>query len=220
MKKNIYVIASFIILASIIIAGCGKSDKEVKVGGKDEVKEPVSGTTVNVITNESKINWLGKKVTGQHNGTIDIANGELIVENGKIKGGKFDIDMNSITVEDLKDSEMNAKLTNHLKSDDFFSAEKHPISVFEITKAEAMNDPNKPEMNHNITGNLTIKGITKSITFPASVKNENGTVSAEADFDIDRTEWDVRYRSGKFFDNLGDKMINDNFNLKLKIFAK
>jgi len=130
------------------------------------------------------------------------------------------MDMNSIVNVDLTDAALNAKLTGHLKSDDFFGTAKFPVSKFEITKVDALNDPNKPGMNSTITGNLTIKDITKSISFPAEIRIENGVLNAKADFDIDRTEWNVKYGSGKFFENLGDKMISDNFNLKLSLTAK
>ncbi len=208
-----------IFMVSALITGCGKSDKEVKTGEKQSITDG-SGKAVAVNVQESEIKWLGKKVTGQHDGIIKIKSGEIKHDNGKITGGKFEIDMNSITVQDLKDEEQNKKLTGHLKSDDFFGSDKYPTAKFEITKAEPLSDPNKPGMNYTITGNLNIKDITKSISFPANVKIENGVITASADFDIDRTEFNIRYGSGKFFDNLGDKMINDNFNIKLNLIAK
>jgi polyisoprenoid-binding protein YceI len=205
---------------AFVISGCGKSDKEVKTGEKQSASENKTGKTLTVDVEKSTVEWLGKKVTGQHHGTIKIAKGEVIADNGKVTSGKFEIDMNSITDLDLTDAALNAKLTSHLKSDDFFSAAKYPFSKFEITRVDALNDPNKPGMNSTITGNLTIKDITKSISFPAEIKIENGVLNAKADFDIDRTEWNIKYGSGKFFENLGDKMISDNFNLKLSLTAK
>jgi len=216
-KLIVSVIALFSV--AVILAGCGKSEKEVKVSGKENTGS-AKGKSVSVSTTESTVEWLGKKVTGQHHGTVKLTKGEFMVDEGKLTGGKFEMDMNSIVDIDLTDSAFNAKLINHLKSEDFFSAAKFPFSKFEITKVEMLNDPNKPGMNNTITGNLTIKDITKSISFPSNVKIEGGVVNATADFDIDRTQWDVKYGSGKFFENLGDKMISDNFNLKLKLIAK
>jgi len=215
------IIGSVITLLSavFIIAGCGKSGKEVKVSGKENTGN-ARGKSLSVSTAESTVEWIGKKVTGQHNGTIKLAKGEFTIDEGKLTGGKFEMDMNSIVNLDLSDAELNAKIINHLKSGDFFNAEKFPVSKFEITKIEPLNDPNKPGANRTITGNLTIKDVTKSISFPADVKIEGGVVNAAADFDIDRTQWDLKYGSGKFFENLGDKMISDNFNLKLKLIAR
>ena len=221
MKRQL-IAAVFIAVTTLafILSGCGKSDKEVKTGEKQTTPGNKNGKTLNVDVEKSTAEWLGKKVTGQHQGSVKIFKGEFVIDNGNITGGQFEIDMNSIISSDLTDTELNAKLVKHLKSDDFFGAEKFPYSKFEIIKVEVFNDPAKPGVNSTVTGNLTIKDITKSISFPAEIKIENGMLNAKADFDIDRTEWNVKYGSGKFFENLGDKMINDNFNLKLSISAK
>lgn len=220
MKKNLFKLAFVILTASAFaIAGCGKSDKEVKVGDKQTAGEN-KGKSLVVSATDSKINWLGKKVTGQHNGTINVAKGEVMVDNGKVTGGKIEVDMKSIKNEDLKDAEMNAKLVGHLSSADFFEVEKYPTAKLELVKVEELKDATKPNVNSTVTANLTMKDVTKSITFPAEIKIENGVLSAKADFDIDRTDWNIKYGSGKFFDNLGDKMINDKFNLNLTIVAK
>ena len=221
MKKNLFSAAIIAVAAfAFMISGCGKSDKEVKTGEKQTASDNRTGKTMIIDVEKSTAEWLGKKVTGQHNGTIKFVKGDFTVDNGKVTGGKFEMDMNSIVVLDLTDAALNTKLTGHLKSDDFFSSAKFPSSKFEITKIDVLSDPNKPGMNSTVTGNLTIKEITKSISFPAEIKIENGVLNAKADFDIDRTEWNVKYGSGKFFENLGDKMINDNFNLKLTLTAK
>ncbi|MCI0472621.1 MAG: YceI family protein [Ignavibacteria bacterium] len=221
MRRQFFSAALIMVTAfAFIISGCGKSDKEVKTGEKQTASDNKTGKTMVIDVEKSTAEWLGKKVTGQHNGTIKFVKGDFNVDNGKVTGGKFEMDMNSIVVLDLTDAAMNAKLTGHLKSDDFFSSAKFPSSKFEITKVDVLSDPGKPGMNSTVTGNLTIKDITKSISFPAEIKIENGVLNAKADFDIDRTEWNVKYGSGKFFENLGDKMINDNFNLKLSLTAK
>lgn len=220
MKKNLFRLAMVMLTASaFIISGCGKSEKEVKVGDKQTAGEN-KGKSLVVSTTDSKINWHGKKVTGQHNGTINVAKGEVMVDNGRVTGGKVEVDMKSIKNEDLKDAEMNAKLVGHLSSADFFEVEKYPTAKLEIVKVEELKDATKPNVNSTVTANLTMKDVTKSITFPAEIKIENGMLSAKADFDIDRTDWNIKYGSGKFFDNLGDKMINDKFNLNLVIVAK
>lgn len=218
MKYFIYAFPLIIILAIMFIfSGCGKNET-VETKNEQEVKEVSNESAVyNVDLNASKVEWLGKKVTGQHNGTIDIASGQLNVNNGELVGGKFEIDFTSIKVLDLQDPESNAKLTAHLKSDDFFSADKHPKAIFEITSLDKQDDGKGN--NYKVNGNLTIKGITKNISFPAKINVNNGTVTANADFNLDRTEWDIRYGSGKFFENIGDKAINDDFNIKFDITA-
>jgi polyisoprenoid-binding protein YceI len=208
-----------IFVSFAILSGCGKSDKEEKVTSKENASGNKGDKTVKIDINESTVNWLGKKVTGQHHGTIKILNGEINLDKDKVVGGSFEIDMKTITDLDLQD-ENNVKLTNHLKSADFFDADKFPTSKFEITNVTPLNDPVKPNYNFSVKGNLTMKGKTNGITYPASIKVENGVVTASADFDIDRTQWEIKYGSGKFFDNLGDKMINDNFNIQFNITAK
>lgn len=220
MKKNLFKLALVVLTASaFIISGCGKSDKEVKVGEKQTAGE-TKGKTLVVSTADSKVNWLGKKVTGQHNGTINVLKGDVMVDNGKITGGKVEIDMKTIKCLDLTDAETNAKLVGHLSSADFFEVEKYPTSKLEIIKVEELKDATKPNVNSTVTANLTMKDVTKSITFPAEIKIDNGVLTAKADFDVDRTDWNIKYGSGKFFDNLGDKMINDKFNLNISILAK
>jgi len=222
-KHNIYlfmIMSVTLFMTFIFLTGCGKSEKEVKMISSEKSGDTKGSQVLKLDTALSTVSWLGKKVTGEHNGTIKIAKGEINIDKGSVVGGSFEINMNSIVCLDLEDEEWNAKLIKHLKSDDFFSVEKFPASKFEITKVEPLNDPAKQNYNNTISGNLTIKGITKGISFPASIKIENGVLSSFADFDIDRTEWEIKYGSGKFFEGLGDKMINDKFNIKFKISAK
>lgn len=206
---------SFLVL-SVFLIGCGDSSNRVETTEKQVVqKASDEAVTLPINVNNSVVEWLGKKVTGQHNGIVKIDHGEVILKDGNLIGGSFKMDMNSITVLDIQNPEPNAKLTNHLKSDDFFSVESFPTSEFAITSVtEQVDDKGN---THLVSGNLTIKGITKNISFPAMVSINERSVKATADFDIDRTEWEVRYGSGKFFDNLGDNLINDNFNIKFTV---
>ncbi len=206
-----------LLFAALIVAGCGKTG--IKTGDKQEVAGK-TGKTLVISLEESKVNWTGKKVTGQHTGTIDISKGEVYVDNGKLTGGFVEMDMNSIKNSDLADPELNAKLVKHLKSDDFFAADKFPVSKFEITRVKELNDPDKPNANAYVMGNLTIKNITRSIIFPAEIKIDNNVLKCKASADIDRTEWSIKYGSGKFIENLGDKMIYDVFNLEFSVTAK
>jgi polyisoprenoid-binding protein YceI len=219
MRTLNYVI-SLITSIAFVFTGCGKSDKEVKVGETQKVNTTKEGKSLAVDLNSSRVEWTGKKVTGKHTGTINISRGEVIIDKDNITGGSIEIDMKTIVNTDLSDKEYNNKLINHLKSDDFFSVEKFPVSKFEITAVSPYSDAQKPGYNMIIKGNLTIKGVSKGISFPANIKIDNGMVTVNADFDIDRTEFNLKYGSGKFFENLGDKMIYDDFNIKFNITAR
>ncbi len=162
----------------------------------------------------SKMQWEGKKVIGKHNGTINIKNGTVNVKGANIVGN-FEIDMKSIVITDIKDQESNAKLKAHFDSDEFFSTHKYPSSNFVITKAEAITGE-KGE-NYKITGKLTIKKITNEISFPAKITFDATTFNASANFMIDRTKWDIKYGSGSFFDDLGDKAISNEIPYKIKL---
>ncbi len=164
---------------------------------------------------QSTITWKGYKVTGQHTGTINLQNGDLEFNGDQLTGGSFEMDMTSITVTDLT-GEYKGKLEGHLKSKDFFGVENHPVAKFKITKVIPQGTPG----DYKIVGDMTIKKITKEIKFFANVKNVNGQKVAKADLVIDRSDYDVRYGSGSFFDNLGDKTIYDEFDLSIELVAK
>lgn len=179
---------------------------------------PAFAKTVALDPSQSKIHWVGKKVTGQHEGTVALKSGQIEIDGKNVKGGRFEIDMTSIKNDDLKDAEYNTKLTNHLKSDDFFGVEKHPVSTFTITSVKPLK--NRADATHEITGNLSIKGVTQPVTFPAKIDVSGGKAHAVGKVTIDRTKYNIRYGSGKFFENLGDKMINDTFELDLDFTSK
>ncbi len=169
----------------------------------------------NVDVNSSSIVWKGYKVTGQHTGTVKVKNGNLTWDAGKLTGGSFEIDMNSITCTDL-DGEYAGKLVGHLKSDDFFGSAKYPTAKFVINKAI----PQDTKGNYKIVGNLTIKEKTNEVKFLAAVNESNGTVNASGKITVDRSDYDVKFGSGSFFDNLGDKTIYDEFDLQVSLVAK
>ena len=170
--------------------------------------------TYNVNTQQSEVSWKGEKVTGEHIGTISLQEGTLMLEDGTLVGGNFTIDMNTLTNTDLE-GENKGKLEGHLKSDDFFGVATYPTAKLDITNVEAQGD-NKYE----ITGDLTIKEKTHEVTFPATVTTQGNQVTADASITIDRSKYDVRYGSGSFFDNLGDKTIYDEFHLQVSLVAE
>lgn len=167
-----------------------------------------------VDTKKSTLGWLGKKVTGEHSGNISLASGSLEVAGKNLKGGSFEIDMNTITCTDLKDAEYNGKLVGHLKADDFFGVAKFPKASFVIGSVKNVKGD-----EHEVTGKLTIKGITQEIKFPATIKVSDKNVSAVAKITVNRTKYDIKYGSGSFFSDLGDKTINDDFTIDLNLVA-
>jgi len=168
----------------------------------------------------SAVEWVGKKVTGEHKGGIKISNGDFNIANGAITGGNFTIDMNSITCTDLQ-GEWSDKLVDHLKSEEFFSTQKHATSSFKITKVTPIKTAKKEgEANNTITGNLTIKGNTQEISFPAYVLVKNDGAVAIGEATIDRTKFDIKYGSANFFEGLGDKAISNDFIIKFTLAAK
>lgn len=165
-------------------------------------------------TKATSATWLAKKVTGQHNGAITISKGTVTSDGKRLTGASFEFDMTSITVADLKEKEWNDKLVGHLKSEDFFSVEKNPTAKFELTKANL-----KSGNDYEVTGKLTIKGITNDITFPAMIKMDNKTFVTVAKIMVNRTKYDIKYGSASFFEGIGDKAINDEFELNINVVA-
>lgn len=153
----------------------------------------------------SKLLWKGYKVTGSHEGTINLASGAVVMNGSKLKGGTFTIDMTSLESTDL-DGEMKGKLDGHLKADDFFGVEKFPTAKLEIKKIKSTGNG-----TYMLTADLTIKGITQTIKFPATVKANK----ASAKLKIDRTKFNIKYGSSSFFENLQDKAISNEFDLAI-----
>lgn len=161
---------------------------------------------------KSRVEWTGRKLTGEHYGEIAASQGYLTFNKMRLTGGHFEIDMNSITCSDITDEKSNKRLVDHLKSDDFFSASKFPHARFEITKSEY-----KSENNYLITGNLTIKGSTNALSFPATVTSDNGVTTAKATMVFDRSKYDIKFGSQSFFENLGDKLVYDDIEIKVEL---
>jgi len=157
---------------------------------------------------KSSIEWLGKKVGGQHTGNIQLKSGYIELVKGEIAAGNFIVDMTSITNTDLKDEGYNQKLVGHLKSDDFFGVEAYPVAVFDVTESTKFKDGTA-----TITGDITIKGKTESISFEVVRVGNEYTASLK----IDRSKFDVRFGSPSFFNNLGDNAIDDIFTLNIKL---
>jgi hypothetical protein len=195
------------------------------------VVENQTGEKWNVNTNESKIEWIGTKVSGYHTGIVPVKNGEVFVNNGELTGGKFVLDVANMVVSGPKgsDSARNQKLLGHLKSADFFDVAAHPEGTFELTGFKAYKggaikdttDVRQDEISeykvtsptHLVSGNLTLKGITKNIEFPARITVSGNTAEAIAKFNIDRKQWGIVYPGQP------DDLIRDQIHLGIAIKA-
>jgi polyisoprenoid-binding protein YceI len=175
---------------------------------KPPVKVPADLTS-------SYVKWTGYKVTGKHFGKVMLKSGALEFEGTNLVGGSFEMDMTSIKVEDLG-AEGAKKLEGHLKSDDFFGIATYPTAKFVITKVISRGTPGA----YKIVGNFNLKAATKELRFNADIKTVEGKETAVAKITLDRSEYDIRYGSGSFFENLGDKTIYDEFDLEINLVYK
>ena len=217
MKNLIFLLS----ITGLVLMSCkGPEGEKAAVSEAAEVAV-ASGKTVVISTDDSSIGWVGSKPTGTHTGTIGLSQGSVTVQDGRITGGTFIIDMNSITVTDLEGGKK-AGLEGHLKGfsegkeDHFFNVAKYPTGKFEISKIVTLDGDE--EANSTVYGNLTIRDITKEVGFRANIEVSGERVNVTSpQFTIDRTQWGVNYGSQSVFDNLGDKFINDEIALSLNI---
>lgn len=163
----------------------------------------------------SKIEWTGKKLTGEHYGEIKLANGELILSKQKLSEASFEMDMASINCTDITDAKSNKRLVDHLKSEDFFSVKRYPLSRFTITSVSCKSDN-----EYDITGNLTIKDKTSAITFPVKLLRDKEKIVAKATMTFDRSKYDVKFGSQAFYENLGDKLVYDDVDITINLILK
>jgi len=166
-----------------------------------------------VVPTKSTALWYGSKVVGgSHNGKVAVKSGSVTLDGDKLKGGEILVDMTSLTNDDLTDKSFNDKLVGHLKSPDFFDVAKHPTAKLVVDKAELVKAG-----EHKVTGSITIKEKTRAVTFTVTETKAGEGRIAKAELKLDRTDFDVRYGSGKFFQNLGDKMISDEIKLTVEL---
>jgi polyisoprenoid-binding protein YceI len=163
---------------------------------------------------KSKLVWKAEKVTGGHDGHVSLKSGNVFMDHGKIAKASFVVDMNTITNDDIKSEKYSNKLVGHLKSEDFFNVKKHPEVSFDMIKATPVGNG-----KFDVFGNITIKGIQGVISFPMMLKESKSELEVSGTFSFDRTKFDIKYDSGSFFENLGDRAINDevviDFNIVL-----
>ncbi len=206
----------FMTLTLAVFALTANTALAKKEAAKTSKTDKAAATTYKIDAAASSIEWTGTKATGaSHTGTIALKDGPLDVAGNEIKGGQFSVKMDTLTDKDLTDAAYKAKLETHLKSEDFFNVAKYPESTFKIKSVTKKSDTEV-----SIKGDLTMIGKTQEVEFPATIKMDGNTITGTADVTLDRTKWDLKYGSGKFFQGLGDKMIKDDFNLKLNLVAK
>ncbi len=231
MKTNTCIYPVVLFFSFFLFACANAPDAEKAKTSEAKEVSAATGQTLKVDTTESKIEWVATKVSGYHTGTVNVKNGELSIQDGKITGGNFVMDMNSIVVSGPpgSDEKSNNKLLGHLKSPDFFEVSAHPIASFVITSVAPYSgsvkdttDPRQESISkykvanptHIVSGNLTIKGIAKNIDFPASIVIADNSANAIAKFNIDRTQWNIIY-PGK-----PDDLIRNDIHLGVSLKAK
>lgn len=209
MKNLIFSIMAITLLGMVSCQNAPKGEK-AGVAAAKKVTTTATADTYKVNGAASKVTWTGTKVTGQHTGTMSVNSGTVQVKDKKVVGGSFNIDVNSLVCTDLKAGQGKEDLEGHLKSPDFFDTAKFPNSTFTITSVDS----------GKITGNLKIKDVTKSISFPAIVTVSDMEVNVSSStFTINRTDFGIKYGSASFFDDLKDKAINDEVSLKVSLKA-
>ena len=215
--KNVIKFTLLFLAISTVLVGCKKKADEAST---TEAVETTVATLESVKymadPSNSSIEWKGFKPTESHNGTINLESGVFSIKEDVIESGTFLIDMNSIVVLDIPaDKKGNANLVGHLKNEDFFDAEKYPNAVFEVTGFETKDG------QAMLSGNFTMKEQKNNITIPVSMSTEGDMLTLTSEtFTIDRSKWNVKYGSESFFDNLGDKVISNDIELKFNIQAK
>ena len=207
----------FVIIAPFFFSCSGSAKGENKNSATPVSVSPknIAGEKYLIDTKETVLTWEGTMVFGfdeKHKGYVYTSKGELIIDKDQLVGGTAEIDMNTI---EYGDKENKNTPIQHLKSPDYFDVEKFPVSTFSITKVA-----HEVRGNIKVTGNLKIKDVTNAVTFPARIAIKDGIVTANGKIIIDRTKWGIRYRSGKFYDNLADEAVSDEIEINMKIVAK
>ena len=187
---------------------------------KATTKTTAAAATYKLQPQLSTLGWEGKAVTHGHNGTIQFTGGDLEVRNNMVVGGMATVDMKSLKATDITDADNQGKFVGHMSSADFFDAPAYPTSTFKITSVTPIAGAKADADNATITGDMTIKGVTQKVSFPAKVGVKNGVAAATGKVTIDRTKFGLKYGSKSFFSSIGDKAIDDNFTLTFNVIAK
>ena len=222
-NKLMAIISGFMV---VIFIGCNKDLKNQQTSTTE--KAPAAADLVTVITandtlivdlENSNIDWIGRKVTGEHSGTLNLSDGFVIWNGKSITGGKITVNMNSIKNTDIESPEWKQKLEGHLKAEDFFHTDSFPHAILEIKRQTTIMKENKT-IHEGVLADLTIRGMTHEIKFPFILTQSKNILTGEGSVDIDRTLYNIQYKSGKFFDDLGDRLIYDDFTAQFRVQTK
>ena len=221
VKINLTIVSLF--AATILFTNCGENapkGDDATIQEKQQTADTL-GTQFIVDTNDSRVRFVGRGVGKNHAGKFKMAEGKVAVSNNQITGGSFVINIKSMDLED-KGGMFDKKLHPHLLSGDFFDAEKFGTATFEITGVQPYNKSNTDTSivagaNYTVSGNLTLKGETKNVSFPAKIDLDGNTLKAKANFNIDRRQWQMNYGNDK---TLGDKFISETVNIELDLDAE
>jgi polyisoprenoid-binding protein YceI len=211
---------AILILTILLVSSCGNTQGKKHAhshshGHGHSHTQEANGVADTLWVNkvESKVQWIGKKMVGKHDGHVELAGGFIARKGGVITNGEILVNMQSITVDDIEAEEWNIKLVNHLKNDDFFNSEKYPTAKF------VFDSVHEEEGSTHIHGELTIRDKTQPFEMFTTLSVEEDKSTAMGTVEIDRTLFGIKYGSEKFFEDLGDKMILDNFTLNFNIVA-
>ena len=205
--KRVFLILPIALMT--LVVSCGGAEEETHE--EAVVAENVESKDYTVSTTESMVNWSAEGVGHGHNGTIGVKSGSFTMKDDKIENGEVVIDMSTIVITDIVDSTDNAKLYGHLTTEDFFNIAEFPAAKLVITDGSDMN---------NVKADLTIKDKTNEITFALSTADDNGKLTLTSKLSVDRTKYGIIYSSGNFFEDLGDYLIEDNFDLDVTIVTE
>ena len=209
---------NLICLICILMIGCGKEEskntlsKDTSMGITSTTSQGSDTLWVDKLS--SNVQWIGRKVTGEHSGCIQLAGGFIVKNDGKLESGEILMNMQSITVDDIEDPKWNQKLVDHLINDDFFNSEKYPTAKFVFKKIKGKG------ADTHVSGEMTIRDKTVSTDFILNLVMDVDSSFASGSINIDRTLFDIKYGSGRFFVDLGDRMIMDEFSLNFKVIAR
>lgn len=206
--KRVFLILPIALLALATSCGAGE---ETEVHEEAVVAENVESKDYTISTTESLVNWSGEGVGHGHNGTISVSSGSFTMKEDKIEAGEITIDMTSMTISDIEDTTENAKLLSHLTTEDFFNVAEYSTAKLIITDGSDMS---------NVKGNMTIKDVTEEVTFSLSTADNDGKLTLTSKLSIDRTKYGIIYSSGNFFEDLGDYLVEDNFDLDITLITE
>lgn len=209
---------------SIMVSCKAPKGEKTEAGEAEQIQQVEAAIEYTVNTETSKIDWVGTKPAGQHNGVVFFKEGTLEVKDGELVGGKVIIDFKTINNLDIEDPQMRKTLVDDLKSPNFFNVDSFPTGAFEIASVEKIPDTEaqtgEVKPTHKITGNLTMKGVTKSITFDAVISMDGDNLMATTpQFLINRTEWNIKYMSRSFYKNLKDNFVHDDLAITITLNA-